>query len=671
MWWAVSVFVLLLVAHTAVGLLLAITGHYSASVSLLLTLVIAALAMPVVARAMTAIEAVDRSRAGHVAATVLLVFIAALLLYGVRHIGQPVIIRIDPGSYASTARFLDREGEIKFDPRSAELEAIPGIRYGGLAVYDEPDGTLEPQFTHGPSVVMATAFALGGSSALFSTSAVMGSVAMLAIYLAITCVVRSRTLAVAATLGMAISAPMIYVTRATFSEPFVLVVIAMAIALILGSAGPPWSTQTWMLIGALIGSATLFRVDAQLYLVALVAIVGYVVLRRECSAVLAGACLGAAALTAAIGVIDVRFYSGAYYAALESRIWRMDQALIAACALVPIAAIKPVQRAVAATARRLSRLSVPLAVAVVLLGAGLWLVRPYVQKHRGNGEPGGVYVSIVERLQRIQGEPVDGQRDYTELSVRSLGWYLGAPLVALALVGFGRLVHVAVRFRRSRLLMVVIIFAIGVPLYLWDPSITPHQLWVTRRYVPLIIPAFVIAAAMASDWVIGNLTKRRMRAVGIWVLAVGLVLPAATQTWPIRGMNHQRTFLSAVQRMCAFTGSDGVVLEVGSSLTVQTFRSWCGLDAGWVVASDSAESIEALAGAATQTCRPAFVVGAPDTVLPPSGSTTIHVTSANPWYPERTLSEPSSAYDRFVEPLDITISRLRTSQSCSPDTTGN
>ena len=665
MWWAVGVCVLFLVAHTAIGLLLAVVGHYSASISLLLAVAAMALAMPVVARAMRSIDAIDRSRAGHLAAAVVLVVLAAILLYGVRHIGHPVIIRTDPGSYASTARFLDRQGEIKFDPRAPELEAISGIRYDGLAVYSEPDGTIEPQFTHGPSVVMATAFALGGSAALFSTSSVVGSLAMLAMYLAITCVVRSRVLAVAATLGMAVCAPMIYVTRATFSEPFVLAVLATAIALILGSVRPPWPTPTWILIGGLVGSAMLFRVDAELYLIALVVIVGYAIARRACSVAAGGACLGAAALTAAIGIIDVRIYSGGYYSALESNIWRMDQALVAACILVPLATLKPVQRMADGVARQLSRLSVPISIAVVLVGASLWIVRPYVQKHRVDG-PTGVYTRVIEQLQLIQGETVDGLRDYSELSVRSLGWYLGVPLVALALIGFGRLVYLALSPRRDNLVFVTIIFAIGVPLYLWATRITPHQLWATRRYVPLIIPAFVIAAALSSDWALGLARSRMTRALAVSVLTIGLVLPAAIQTSPIRGMNHQRTFLSAVQRMCAFTGSSGVVLELGSSLAVQTFRSWCGLDAGWVEAGGSEDSVVALTEAAARTCRPAFVVGAPGAVTAPPGSRTIRVTAANPWYPERTLSEPSSAYSPFVEPLDITISRLPT-QSCTPD----
>jgi hypothetical protein len=670
LWWAVSIFGLLLVAHTAIGLLLAITGRYSALASVLLALLTTALLMPIVARAMRSIEAVDRSGAGHIAATVVLVVIAGLLLYGVRHIGHPVVIRTDPGSYASTARFLERHGVIKFDPGSAELEAIDGIRYGALSLYTMADGTLEPQFTHGPSVVMATAFALGGSGALFSTPAAMGSLAMLAMYLAIACVVRSRVLAIAATLGMAVCAPIIFVTRAPFSEPFVLAAIAIVLALILGSGHPPWPTQTWILIGALVGSSMLFRFDAQLYLIAFVLVVGYAVGRRECSAVAAGACLGAAFLTAAPGIIDVRYYSGFYYSGFESSARRMDQALAVALVLVPIAAIKPVQRAAATMVRRLSRLSVPIAIGVVLLGASLWIVRPYVQKQTGEWEPGGVYAGVVARLQQLQGEPVDAQRNYGELSVRSLGWYLGVPLVALAVVGFGRLVHIALRSRRSNLILITAIFAIGVPLYLWDPKITPHQLWATRRYVPLIIPAFVIAAAICSDWLIGYITSRGMRAICISVLAVGLILPAVVQTWPIREMNTQRTFLSAVQRLCAFTGSNGVVLELGSTRTVQTFRSWCGLDAGWVDASRSAESIQALIRAAAQTCRPAFVVGAPDGISAPPGSTAIHVTAANPWYPERTLSEPPSGYDPFVESLDVTINRLPTSQSCTPDTNG-
>ena len=42
----------------------------------------------------------------------------------------------------------------------------------------------------------------------------------------------------------------------------------------------------------------------------------------------------------------------------------------------------------------------------------------------------------------------------------------------------------------------------GGLIYLWRPSITPDHIWVMRRFVPLVLPAFLAMAGLAVAWLV-------------------------------------------------------------------------------------------------------------------------------------------------------------------------
>ena len=73
---------------------------------------------------------------------------------------------------------------------------------------------------------------------------------------------------------------------------------------------------------------------------------------------------------------------------------------------------------------------------VVLVGLA---ERPYLQTVRGQADP--AMVRAVAALQRLEGLPVDGLRQYYESSLHWVLWYLGAPALLLACVGVATLGH--------------------------------------------------------------------------------------------------------------------------------------------------------------------------------------------------------------------------------------
>jgi hypothetical protein len=120
-------------------------------------------------------------------------------------------------------------------------------------------------------------------------------------------------------------------------------------------------------------------------------------------------------------------------------------------------------------------------------------------------------------------------------------------------------------------------------LYLWDPSNTPDQVWVTRRYVTGALPLFALAAALALD--IGVTALARFESGRTWgrrVVAVGtagLVVFPLGALWPVRSFQSQANFLPTVEDVCKVLGPSAAVAFPAGDFDAVTLpialEDWC------------------------------------------------------------------------------------------------
>ena len=105
-------------------------------------------------------------------------------------------------------------------------------------------------------------------------------------------------------------------------------------------------------------------------------------------------------------------------------------------------------------------------------------------------------------------------------------WYVGPITLTLAIVGAA---YATCAFVRGSLALPseVAALVLGPPalLYLWQPSITPDQIWAMRRFLPAVFPMLVLAAfgalcVLAGRDRFGRAGARRAVAVVLGVLAV-------------------------------------------------------------------------------------------------------------------------------------------------------
>jgi hypothetical protein len=292
-----------------------------------------------------------------------------------------------------------------------------------------------------------------------------------------------------------------------------------------------------------------------------------------------------AAATTLLGWLDVHRLSPAYYQSQISQLGAIGKAAIALVVLaVVVAALlaRPVVYQAAAAATRTRTMAV--VVVVVMVGAFLaFLTRPHWQQTHS------IDNSIIATTQRLAGMTVDGTRTYSEQTLHWQAMYMGWPVLVLAVVGYCVLL---MRLLRGRDLALLGILSVGLSmsaLYLWTAQITPDQVWAMRRYVPVVIPAFLIAATYVLAVVWSGLAARRadwvMPPVLLWTARACLVALGLSLVWtpwrvtqPVWTLREEVPQLTQVQAVCAALPSDAALLIVDDGLRwgyAQTMRAYC------------------------------------------------------------------------------------------------
>lgn len=92
-----------------------------------------------------------------------------------------------------------------------------------------------------------------------------------------------------------------------------------------------------------------------------------------------------------------------------------------------------------------------------------------------------------------------GLGSYRRDALVNLGSYVSAPVVWAAIAGWLAGLWSLVRTGRDRHVLAVLVVVLGFSVvYLYDHGNTPDHFWTIRRFVPVIIPGFVLSAALGA-----------------------------------------------------------------------------------------------------------------------------------------------------------------------------
>ncbi|GAA2380722.1 hypothetical protein GCM10010404_41390 [Nonomuraea africana] len=553
---------------------------------------------------------------------------------------EQLIVRRDPATYAQYAIWIARNGSLPV-PQQAEAfgGADPALRFDSIGFYDAP-GAVVPQFLPGPPMLFAAGEWLGG---LLFTPPVLGALATLVLAGAVARLVGARW-AVLAALAFAISLPILYTSRATFSEIPSLILIFGGIALLHDARGR-WDSA---LAGLVFGLAVLVRIDALRDVLPVLAFAGLLIALRRGFSLLAGLAVGVG-----LGLVAARTFAGPYLADLSNSVRPL---LLISVAVLVLTAVGT------ALAGRLSRLRPPRwlpevgAGLVVLVMLGL-AVRPWVQTVRRTPNTPGDWrtFEFLVATQKNNGLPIDGTRLYFEDSLYWVIWYVGVPVVVFATLAAAVLVRRLRDGSSFEWLLPLAIIGWTTVTTLLRPEITPDHPWASRRLVPVVIPGLIMLAVWGLAWCRDRLGRRGHGTRWFGAAAVVLVLaPVAVTSIGIAFTPIERGERAAVERLCESIPSDASVLiveRVTADRFSQVVRGTCGVPTAQVRRSSadtpSPVAVRRLIEKIRKAGRAPVLLAAESGQLTPYG-TPRHVVALDTRQDERSLVAPPDGAWRLV-----------------------
>ena len=616
-------------------------------------------------------------------AAVVAVALASGIFNGLFH-SEQLIIRRDPSTYAQYALWLAGHGSLPIPLQEAAFGGRDlALHFDSMGLYDF-GGAVVPQFMPGSPMIVAVGDWLGGVPGLVLVPPLLGALAVLVFAGVVARLVGARWAPLAA-LVFAVSLPILYTSRTTFSEIPSLILLFGGLALLLdaearlrsgvtGLGSPPIRplgaeptgpsgveprlsgvdlsgaepiglsgvestglsgaepigslgaestghsgvelidpsgaepvglsgeepgrvrpARSDAVIGAVLaglvfGLAVLVRIDGLRDVLPVFVYAGLLIALRRVGARDEGR-LGAPLLCglaagAALGFAAAYLLSRPYLDYLSGSLKPLLAICGAVLLLTLVAAVLAPRIAVvlrrAAGIRRLPEIAGGLVVLVMVAFA----VRPWLQTvtRQPTTPEDRLNYKFIEKIQQVNGLPMNGARLYYEESLSWVIWYVGIPVVILATLAAAVLTRRLVRGGEFGWLLPLAIIGWTTFTTLYRPAITPDQPWASRRLVPIVIPGLILLAVWGLRWA---RDKARRSGYGLTpqkgIVAVGaalLLIPPALTSGGTAFTPIERGERAAVEGMCAAIPARASVLIVervtGDRLT-QVVRGTCGV----------------------------------------------------------------------------------------------
>jgi len=425
------------------------------------------------------------------------VLVAGFALTALLYLGFPtesIFLGRDEGLYANHAIYIAHHGRLDVPyPWPENLDPIFSNVFREVPGFFPNKSTMTVQFSHLFGVWLAQAFATFGHHALFRFEA-MVALLFLCIFYGLCRSVMPKPYAVIATLFLALNPSEIWIARRTLTEILTQLFIWSGLfILLLAQENKSRKLARWA--GVLLGFSSLVRIDS-FFWVPLLFFSHLVQKMIESPGEKKSSSIWSPFYQIALPV----FVLALGYYAFDSKIYlSVFSPLLKQIGLLTLAILF----ALLASTQVNLRLIRPLLTGrtlLVLIGIVLMALTIYAYWFRPNIEP---YSTI-----NAQEHFLHGTRNYRENSMVNLAKYLSPPVIFVAIWGWFVTLWAMIRKNRDLHLFVGMVCVSGFSaLYLWSPSIAPDHFWAIRRFVPIVIPGFILFSALGMQWILNRFSK--------------------------------------------------------------------------------------------------------------------------------------------------------------------
>ncbi len=143
------------------------------------------------------------------------------------------------------------------------------------------------------------------------------------------------------------------------------------------------------------------------------------------------------------------------------------------------------------------------------------------------------------------------------LSFRRLGWFVSPLGLFLGTLGWAFVAH---QERNRRTLLLLLVIAADTVIFMSDMKIVPLYYWAARRWVPLVIPGFCLAAAYFLNTLIPRQRADLFRAAVPVGLGLVMTLQLLESTRPLLGYVEYRGAIKQIGELATRFPANSVVL---------------------------------------------------------------------------------------------------------------
>ena len=644
-------------------------GHYLVAVVLL---TIAVLGVSVFAIARWARPRVVSDRAGVLVALACAAVAVTLSFPGFAY----GVSDKDPGGYVQTAMSIEHHHAVAFidpllataakDPTFPVPLVTPGARFAGIWVHNAKTGEIVPQFYHLSPALMATAYEAFGLRGLTNTIPVVGVVStllMCALLRRVGTALAGRSAGlVAAGFGGALMATNMlqvwmsrYPTTEIISQALFLGAL-LGIVVVLQTGWRPAAA-----IGGLsVGVGWLNRADGLLLVLMCLAVGSTLIAARRWNASTTWFATG-------LAVVTPHAVWQAYGIAKTYTLVNLIPPLSTVCGLLAVGLVagfavrQVLPGPVGGLLRSLEKRRVQIGFGVLLLFSAAALMAIGFLRTRLFGFS---YIDYNGRL----------IRSYDEAILRRLSWFFTVPGLALFLVGLG---VVAVR-RWSASIWVVVLPCVALfAVYGYSAKNSTRLLWWSRRYVPTVLPGFIILVTLAlAFFVVHRFAGRALLRVPAVLAFLALVGVFLSQSLPLRSHNEWDGSFAISKQIADLAGNEqGVFFWASNQSCCAAVTSlfatpvWLQRDQISALLPDDATQLAQPAIRRSMIARysqrfpgqPMFLVSragfVPAGIDPGSLEPVAHIQKSLPFWEESDVHRPAK---QVRVPFDISIWKIRT-----------
>lgn len=453
----------------------------------------------------------------------------------------------DAGVYVNLGANIAQNGSIVFqDPLLAniapELQSVflrpinnpiaSSYIFPAFFVTDSTSGEIMPQFYALHPVFQAAVYDLGGIQAELFLPGLWGLLGGLAIYLTTRQITEWR-IAALALVGLSLNALQIWFARYPTSETLTQFLFWTGIWGTLAWLGNRTPGRLWaFLAGFSLGMSFLTRIDMLFLLPLLLFLIVWQWRRRQN----AWAWFALPALLlCTYSVIHAMWQSQPYfyelYAYAVKSLLRGPLGLFAALVIgtIGLGLFVYFYDVIMTFFKKFERpLRIIIIASILLLALYGWLIRPELFDAK----------SVVDQFSTNDRPVLDAE------NFIRLGWYLSPVGIWLGVLGICLLVWYA-DWQKSVLIVLGIFFAL---FYLWQIRNNPVQIYAMRRYVPVVMPLFIVGAAYFVGWLAQyRQWWAKLTAVLIAVIWLGSFV------WSARGFVNQTDYVGLPQQIAQFS----------------------------------------------------------------------------------------------------------------------